>query len=249
MAGHSHFANIARRKDKADKARAKNFTKLAREIIAATKGGLPDPAANPRLRLAVSAARANNMTNDRINSAIKQGSGATGGENYEAIRYEGYGSGGVAIIVEALTDNRNRTAPELRSVFAKYGGNLGETNSVAFNFERVGLVEYPAEKASADSMLEVAIEAGADDCQSDDVVHSITCKTEDFNSVREVLVKRFGDAENAKLSWKAINNAPVVDIETAQSVMKLVEALEDLDDVQFVVTNADVSEEIMAKLR
>ena len=246
MAGHSHFANIARKKEKADKNKAKVFTKLAREIIVSVKTGAPDPAANPRLRAAIAAARAANMTNDRIKSAIAQGSGVNKGENYEAIRYEGYGPGGIAIIVEALTDNRNRTAGEVRSTFAKYGGNLGETNSVIFNFEKIGLIEYPAEKASADSMLEAVIEAGADDCELEGGIHYIYCKPEKLNEVREALAKKFGDAET-RLSWKAINTIPA-NLETAQALAKLVSALEDSDDVQHVETNIEIDDAIMRKL-
>lgn len=247
MAGHSHFANIARKKEKSDKARAKIFTKLAREIIVAAKSGMPDPDANPRLRAAISAAKAQNMTNDRIKSAIAQATGANKGEDYSEIRYEGYGSGGVAVIVEALSDNRNRTASDVRSTFTKYGGNLGETNSVAFNFEKVGLIEYPAEKTSADQMLEAVIEAGADDCESGDAVHSIYCKPDSLNEVREALATKFGDAETARFSWRATNTIPCSG-DDAQKLFKLVEALEDLDDVQYVITNADVDDSTLAQL-
>ncbi len=247
MAGHSHFANIARKKDKADKARAKIFTKLAREIIVAAKSGMPDPDANPRLRAAITAARAQNMTNDRIKSAIAQASGANKGEDYAEIRYEGYGVGGVAVIVEALTDNRNRTASDVRSTFTKYGGNLGETNSVAFNFEKVGLIEYPSSKASPDEMLEAVIEAGADDCESGEEIHSIYCKPEALNEVRDALAKKFGDAETARFSWKPTNTIATSG-DDAMKLFKLIEALEDFDDVQFVVTNADVDEETLQKL-
>ena len=171
MAGHSHASNVAVRKGKADKARSKIFTKIAREIIVAVKSGAPDPDANPRLRAAISAARAANMPNDRIKSAIAQGTGANKGDDYKEMRYEGYGPGGIAVIVQCLSDNANRTASDVRSTFTKFGGNLGETNSVAFNFEKVGLIEYPQEKASPDEMLEAVIEAGADDCESGDEIH------------------------------------------------------------------------------
>jgi len=195
MAGHSHASNVAVRKGKADKARSKIFTKIAREIIVAVKSGAPDPDSNPRLRAAISAARAANMPNDRVKSAIAQGTGANKGDDYKEMRYEGYGPGGIAVIVTCLSDNANRTASDVRSTFTKHGGNLGETNSVAFGFEKVGLVEYPAEKATADEMLEAVIEAGADDCDSDEAVHHIYCKPESLNSVRDALNKKFGDAE------------------------------------------------------
>lgn len=247
MAGHSKFANIKHRKGAQDAKRAKAFTKLAREIIVAVKSGMPEPENNPRLRAAIQAARAMNMTNDRINSAIKQGSGSQDGDDYIDIRYEGYGPGGVAIIVDCLSDNRNRTASDVRSTFTKYGGNMGETGSVSFGFDQVGLFEYPADKASADDMLEAAIEAGADDCESDEYVHSIICKPDDFSTVRDALAENFGDADTARLSWKAQNLCPL-DEGKAESLMKLVDVLEDNDDVQFVTTNADISDEIMEKL-
>ena len=247
MAGHSHAANVAVRKGKADKAKAKIFTKIAREITVAVKSGAPDPDANPRLRAAIASARAANMTNDRIKSAIAQGTGANKGDDYEEMRYEGYGVGGIAVIVEALTDNRNRTASEVRSAFTKHGGNLGETNSVAFSFEKVGLIEYPAEKASADAMLEAVIDAGADDCESSEAIHSIYCKPENLMEVREALSKKFGDADTARFSWKPTNTIAVSG-EEAQKLFKMIEALEDFDDVQFVVTNADFDQETLNQL-
>jgi YebC/PmpR family DNA-binding regulatory protein len=238
MAGHSHAANVAVRKGKADKARAKIFTKIAREITVAVKSGAPDPDANPRLRAAISAARAANMPNDRIKSAINQGTGANKGDDYKEMRYEGYGQNGVAIIVQCLSDNANRTASDIRSTFTKLGGNLGETGSVSYNFEKVGLIEYPAEKASAEAMLEAVIEAGADDCESNEAVHAIYCKPENLMEVREELAKKFGDAETARFSWKP-QNTIAVSGEVAQKLLKLIEALEDYDDVQYVVTNGD----------
>jgi len=247
MAGHSHAANVAVRKGKADKLRAKVFTKLAREITVAVKSGSPDPDANPRLRAAITAARAANMTNDRIKSAISQGTGANKGEDYDEIRYEGYGIGGVAIIVETLSNNRNRTASDIRSTFTKFGGNLGETGSVSYNFDKVGYIEYPAEKASADAMLEAVIEAGADDCESSEVMHCIYCKPENLVEVREALTKKFGHTDTARFSWKPQNTIPVSG-ETAQKNLKLIEALEDWDDVQFVVTNADFDAASLASL-
>lgn len=247
MAGHSAYSNIKHRKGAQDAKKAKIFTKIAREIIVACKTGLPEPENNPRLRAAMQAARAANMTNDRINSAIKQGTGAQDTDNFEEMRYEGYGPGGVAIIVDCLSDNRNRTAGEVRAVFTKCGGNMGADGSVSFGFTRVGLFEYPAEKASADDMLEAAIEAGADDCESNEFVHSITCKPEDFSSVREGLVAKYGEADTARLSWKA-QNLTAVDAEKAQSLLKMIDILEDNDDVQFVTTNADIPDEVMEKL-
>ncbi len=247
MAGHSHASNVAVRKGKADKARSKIFTKIAREIIVAVKAGAPDPDTNPRLRAAISAARAANMPNDRIKSAISQGTGANKGDDYKEMRYEGYGPGGIAIIVQSLSDNPNRTASDVRSTFTKYSGNLGETNSVAFSFEKVGLVEYPAEKATADDMLEAVIDAGADDCESSAAVHRIYCKPEALNAVRDALNKKYGDAETARFSWKPTNTVPAT-LETAQTLIKLIEALEELDDVQYVETNVDISETIMQQL-
>ncbi|PIR31746.1 MAG: YebC/PmpR family DNA-binding transcriptional regulator [Alphaproteobacteria bacterium CG11_big_fil_rev_8_21_14_0_20_44_7] len=247
MAGHSKFANIKHRKGAQDAKRAKAFTKLAREIIVSVKTGMPEPENNPRLRSAIAAARAMNMTNDRIHSAIKQGMGNQPGDDYEEMRYEGYGPKGIAVIVEALTNNRNRTASEVRSAFTKHGGNLGETGSVAFSFEQVGLIEYPAATASEEEMLEAAIEAGADNCESDEFVHSITCKPDDFSAVRGALEEKFGEAETGRLSWNPANTVEA-DEDTATSLMKLVETLEDNDDVQYVVTNADISDEIMEKL-
>jgi YebC/PmpR family DNA-binding regulatory protein len=238
MAGHSHASNVAVRKGKADKARAKIFTKIAREITVSVKSGMPDPDSNPRLRAAISAARAANMPNDRIKSAISQGTGANKGDDYKEMRYEGYGQNGVAIIVQCLSDNANRTASDIRSTFTKLGGNLGETGSVSYNFEKVGLIEYPAEKASADAMLEAVIDAGADDCESSEAIHSIYCKPENLMEVREALAKKFGDAETARFSWKPLNTIAVSG-EVAEKLFKLIEALEDYDDVQYVVTNGD----------
>jgi len=247
MAGHSAYSNIKHRKGAQDAKRAKVFTKIAREIIVACKSGLPEPENNPRLRAAMQAARAVNMTNDRINSAIKQGSGNQDTNNFEEMRYEGYGPGGVAVIVDCLSDNRNRTGGDVRAAFTKNGGNMGADGSVAFGFERVGLFEFPNEKASADDMLEAAIEAGADDCESNEFAHAIICKPDDFSSVREALVAKYGEADIARLSWKALNLC-AVDAEKAATLIKLIDALEDNDDVQFVTTNADISDEVMEKL-
>ena len=247
MAGHSQFKNIMYRKGAQDKKRAKVFTKLIRELTTAARTGLPDPASNPRLRAAVLAARQANMPKDTVDRAIKRGSGGAEGEAYDEVRYEGYGPGGVAVIVEALTDNRNRTASEVRAAFTKSGGALGETNSVSFMFERVGEIVYPAAATSADDMLEAAIESGADDVTSDDERHVVTTATDDLNTVRDALEQRFGPADSARLVWRA-KTASAVDEDTAQSLFKLLDTLEDSDDVQNVYANFEVSDEVMARL-
>jgi YebC/PmpR family DNA-binding regulatory protein len=246
MAGHSQFKNIMHRKGRQDKIRAKNFSKLSREITVAAKAGLPDPAANSRLRLAIQNARAENLPKDNIERAIKKAMGGDA-ENYDAVRYEGYGPGGVAVIVEALTDNRNRTASNVRALFTKYGGNLGETGSVSFMFTRVGEIVYPAAKASDDAMLEAAIDAGADDVQSDAGGHAVTCAFESIGEVSAALAAKFGEAKSVKIVWKPQTMAPV-DQEKAESLMKLVEALDEDDDVQNVFSNADISDDVMARL-
>src|SRR5262252_3724998 len=222
MAGHSQFKNIMYRKGAQDKKRAKVFTKIIRELTTAARTGLPDPAANPRLRAAVLAARQANMPKDTVDRAIKRGSGGGAEEAYEEVRYEGYGPGGTAIIVEALTDNRNRTASEVRAAFTKAGGALGETNSVSFMFERVGEISYPAATATADDMLEAVIEAGADNVDSDTEQHLVTCASEDLNTVRDALESRLGPAQSARLVWRPRSTAPI-DEETATTVFKLLE--------------------------
>lgn len=246
MAGHSQFKNIMHRKGKQDAVRAKAFSKLSREITVAAKAGLPDPDANARLRLAIQNARAESMPKDNIERAIKKAIGGDA-ENFDSVRYEGYGPGGVAVIVEALTDNRNRTASNVRSLFAKYGGNLGESGSVAFMFTRVGEIVYPAAKASGDAMLEAAIDAGADDVVSEESVHTVTCAFESIGDVSSALAKGFGDATSVKIVWKPQTMAPV-DFEKAESLMKLVDALDEDDDVQVVFSNADIPDDVMAKL-
>jgi YebC/PmpR family DNA-binding regulatory protein len=246
MAGHSQFKNIMHRKGKQDKMRSKVFSKLSREITVAAKAGLPDPSANARLRLAIQNARAENLPKDNIERAIKKAMGGDA-ESYDSVRYEGYGPGGVAVIVEALTDNRNRTASNVRAMFTKFGGNLGESGSVAFMFSRVGEILYPAAKASADAMLEAAIEAGADDVVSDETGHTITCAFEAIGEASSALAAKFGDAESVKVVWKPQTLTPV-DQEKAESLMKLVDSLDEDDDVQVVFSNADISDEIMAKL-
>jgi YebC/PmpR family DNA-binding regulatory protein len=246
MAGHSQFKNIMHRKGRQDAIRSRLFSKLAREVTVAAKSGLPDPEKNPRLRLAMQNARAENMPKDNIERAIKKAMGGDA-ETYEAIRYEGYGPGGVAIIVEALTDNRNRSASNVRSLFAKYGGNLGETGSVAFMFNRTGEISYWSRAGSADQVMEAAIEAGADDVQSDENGHVILCAFESIGEVTAALSAKLGEAETVKVVWKAQTVTPV-DEESAQTLMKLVEALDEDDDVQNVFTNFEVSDEVMKKL-
>ena len=226
--------------------RSKIFSKLVREITVAAKAGLPDPDANARLRLAIQNARAENMPKDNVERAIKKAIGGDA-ENYDQVRYEGYGPGGVAVIVEALTDNRNRTASNVRSLFTKFGGNLGESGSVAFMFQRAGEIVYPAAKATGDAMLEAAIEAGADDVVSDEANHVVTCTFESIGEVSAALAKSFGEATSVKVVWKPQTTTPV-DQEKAETLMKLVDALDEDDDVQVVFSNADIPDEVMAKL-
>lgn len=246
MAGHSQFKNIMHRKGRQDAVRSKLFGKLAREITVAAKMGMPDPAMNPRLRAAIIAARAENMPKDNIERAIKKAAGADT-ENYEEIRYEGYGPGGVAVIVEALSDNRNRTASEVRSYFTKVGGNLGESGSVAFMFDRVGLIEYAADKASADDMLEAAIEAGADDVVSGEAGHEIITAADGLAEVSKVLEAKFGEPRKAALSWKP-QNTVAVDDDNGEKLLRLMDLLDENDDVQNVYSNFELSEALMAKM-
>jgi YebC/PmpR family DNA-binding regulatory protein len=247
MAGHSQFKNIMYRKGAQDKKRAKVFTKLIRELTTAARTGLPDPATNPRLRAAVLAARQANMPKDTVERAIKRGAGGGADEAYEEVRYEGYGPGGTAVIVEALTDNRNRTASEVRAAFTKAGGALAETNSVSFMFDRIAEVAYPAATATAEDMLEAAIEAGANDLESDPEQHIVTCAPEELNAVRDTLEARFGPATSAQLVWRPKTTSPI-DENTATTLFKLLEALEDSDDVQNVYSNFEVAEDVMARL-
>ncbi|WP_440983113.1 YebC/PmpR family DNA-binding transcriptional regulator [Shinella sumterensis] len=246
MAGHSQFKNIMHRKGRQDAVRSKMFSKLAREITVAAKTGLPDPAMNARLRLAIQNAKAQSMPKDNIERAIKKASGADS-VNYEEVRYEGYGPGGVAVIVEALTDNRNRTASSVRSTFSKAGGALGETGSVSFSFDRVGEITYKLSVGDADAVMEAAIEAGAEDVTTDEDGHTIICGFEDIGDVSKALEDKLGEAETVKAIWKPQNTVPV-DEEKAQSLMKLIDTLEDDDDVQNVYSNFEVSDEVMAKL-
>jgi YebC/PmpR family DNA-binding regulatory protein len=246
MAGHSQFKNIMHRKGRQDAARSKIFAKLAREITVAAKAGVPDPNMNSRLRLAIQAARAENMPKDNIERAIKK---AQGGEmeNYEAVRYEGYAPGGVAVIVEALTDNRNRTSGAIRALFTKYGGNLGATHSVSHLFNHVGEIIYKPAAGSAEAMLEAAIEAGADDMQSDANGHTVTCPFESLGTVAHALEEKLGPPASVKAVWKP-NITADVDENHAHSIIKLIQALEDDDDVQSVFSNFEVDEAVMAKL-
>ena len=247
MAGHSQFKNIMHRKGAQDARRGRQFAKLIREITVSARQGLPDPAFNPRLRAAMMAARQANMPRDTIDRAIKKATGGGGGEDYAEVRYEGYGPAGVAIIVEALTDNRNRTASDIRSAFAKYGGALGETNSVSFLFNRLGVIRYPASVTSADDMLEAAIEVGADNVESDDEAHEVTAAVDDFFAVRDALEARFGVPESARLDWRPTTSV-TLDEERAASVLKLIDVLDESDDVQNVYANFDIPDAVMQKL-
>jgi YebC/PmpR family DNA-binding regulatory protein len=247
MAGHSQFKNIMHRKGAQDARRARQFARLIREITVSARSGLPDPASNPRLRAAVQAARQANMPRDTVERAIKKATGAAGAEDYADVRYEGYGPAGVAIIVEALTDNRNRTASDVRSAFSKHGGALGETNSVAFLFERLGAVRYSAVAASADDMLEAAIEAGATNAESDTEGHEVTCAVDDFFAVRDALEARFGPPETAKLDWRPATTV-TLDEERAAALLKLLDVLDESDDVQNVYANFDIPDAVMQKL-
>jgi len=246
MAGHSQFKNIMHRKGAADARRSKLFSKLAKEITVAAKLGAPDPAMNARLRLAILNARAENMPKDNIERAIKKASG-NDADNYAEVRYEGYGPGGVAMIVEALTDNRNRTASSVRSAFSKFGGAMGESGSVAFMFDRVGQITYPAKAGSPDEMIEAAIDAGADDVASDAEWHTVSVGFPSLGEVSKNLEEKLGEAETVKAVWLP-QNTTVLDEEKAAAMLKLVAALDDDDDVQAVYSNFEVSDEVMEKL-
>lgn len=235
------------RKGAQDAKRSKLFSKLAREIQVAARTGMPDPEMNARLRAAIAVARAANMPKDNIERAVKRGSADEDGANYEEVRYEGYGPAGVAVIVEALTDNRNRTAAEVRSAFTKFGGSLGETGSVSFMFERVGSINYLPEVASEDEMLEAAIEAGAGECETTEDGHEINCDPDELNEVRDALEQQFGASQNAGLTWKPQNTIPV-DEQQANSLIKLLELLEDSDDVQRVSANFDIPKDVLDQL-
>ena len=246
MAGHSKFKNIMHRKGAQDKKRSALFSKLAREVTTAAKMGGPDPEANARLRLAIKAARSQSMPKDNIERAVKKSEEA-GGDNFEEVRYEGFGIEGVGVIVEVLTDNRNRSASDIRSTFAKAGGNLGETGAVSFGFDHVGCIEYPADKASADDMFEAAIEAGAEDCESDEESHTLYTAIEDLHDVAKALEEKFGETETIKMIWKP-HNTISLDDDKGEKIFKLIEVLEDNEDVQNVYANFEVSDALLEKL-
>ena len=247
MAGHSQFKNIMHRKGAQDAKRAKVFTKLIREIVVSAKQGLPDPAMNPRLRAAIAAARAANMPKDNIDRAVKKATGGGDDTDYTEIRYEGYGPAGVAIIVEALTDNRNRTAGEVRAMFNKYGGSLGETNSVSFMFDRVGEITYPTEAGDHDTVFEAALEAGASDVETGGDGHVVTTEVDDFAAVRDALETTLGTPAEAALVWRPQTTVQV-DEEPATTLLKLLDALDDNDDVQRVHANFEIADDVMARL-
>ena len=248
MSGHSQFKNIMYRKGAQDAKKAKVFAKLARDITIAAKSGLPEPDKNPRLRLAIQAARAESMPKDNIERAIAKASQSAGGDDYVSVRYEGFGPGKVAVIVEALTDNKNRTAGNVRTIFGKRGGVMGESGSVTFNFERIGYIQYPLATADADKMFESALEAGANDVLSEDENHEIETLPDDLNVVTEALEKQFGTPSASRLDWKPMVKTDINDVETAQKFLDFVDALEDDDDVQHVYHNAEISDEVMQKL-
>ena len=247
MAGHSQFKNIMYRKGAQDAKRSRLFSKLAREIQVAARTGMADPETNARLRAAVAAARAANMPKDNIERAIRRGSTGEDDTSYEEVRYEGYGPAGVAVIVEALTDNRNRTAADIRSAFGKFGGTLGETGSVSFMFDRVGSISYLPEAASEEEMLEAAVEAGAGDCETTGDGHEINCDPDDLNEVRDALERRFGASRSAGLTWKPQTTVPV-DESRADSLVRLLETLEDNDDVQRVSANFDIPADVLDRV-
>lgn len=247
MAGHSKFKNIQHRKGAQDAKRGKLFNKIGREITVAVKEGGDNPDMNPRLRAAIINARFNNMPNDRVQRAMKAGGGPADGASYENIRYEGYGPCGVAILVDALTDNRNRTASDVRSSFSKYGGNMGESGSVAFTFQRLGQITYPLTVATADAMFEAAVDAGADNVESDDEQHVVSTTFETLSAVQDALQKKFGEAANAQITWLPLNLSPIAG-DDAKMLFKLIDALEDLDDVQQVYTNFDIDAAELEKL-
>ena len=247
MSGHSKWSTIKRKKGAADAKRGKIFTKLIREISTAARLGGGDADANPRLRLAIDKARAANMPKDNIERGIQKGIGGGDEAAFEEVVYEGYGPGGTAILIAALTDNRNRTAAEIRTAFSKLGGSLGETNSVSFQFDRIGEIHYPPEAGDADSILEAAIEAGAEDCQSDDNGHDITTASDDLNTVREALEASLGEPEQARLGWRPQVTVPINEDQTA-TMLKLLDILDDNDDVQRVVANFEADDEVLERL-
>ena len=247
MAGHSQFKNIMYRKGAQDKKRAKLFSRLSRELTVAARSGLPDPDMNPRLRSAVAAARAANMPKDNIERAIKKADAGDDDANYEEIRYEGYGPGGAAIIVETLTDNRNRTASEVRTAFGKHGGSLGESNSVAFLFDRVGQIVYDGEVGSNDEVFEAAVEAGADNVESSGETHEISCAPDDLAAVRDAMEASLGPPREAQLAWKPLSTVEIEEGD-AETLLKLLGALDESDDVQQVSANFEITDDVMARL-
>ncbi len=249
MSGHSQFKNIMYRKGAQDAKKARVFAKLARDITIAAKSGLPEPDKNPRLRLAIQAARAESMPKDNIERAIAKATQTAGGADYVSARYEGFGPGKVAVIVEALTDNKNRTAGNIRTIFGKRGGTMGESGSVAFNFERIGYIQYPASTADADKMFETALEAGANDVSSDDEYHEIETLPDDLATVTEALEKVFGTPSASRLDWKPLVKTDITDVETAQKLLDFIDALDDDDDVQRVYHNAEIGEEVVNALK
>lgn len=248
MSGHSQFKNIMYRKGAQDAKKARVFAKLARDITLAAKTGMPEPDKNPRLRLAIQAARAESMPKDNIERAIAKASQVAGGNDYVSVRYEGFGPGKVSVIVEALTDNKNRTAGNVRTIFGKRGGVWGESGSVTFNFERIGYIEYPARAVSAEKIFESALEAGANDVSSEDEIHEIETLPDDLAMVTEILEKEFGTPSASRLDWKPLVKTDINDVETAQKFFDFIEALEDDEDVQRVYHNINVSDEVMTAL-
>ena len=247
MAGHSKFKNIMYRKGAQDAKRAKLFSKMAREITVAAKSGLPEPEKNPRLRNAIISARAENMPKDRIEKAIQKAVGGNDDTNYEEIRYEGYGPGSVAVIIDVLTDNRNRTASEIRSAFSKNGGSLGETGSLSFVFKRKGVIKFKVETCNEDTFFDFAAESGAEDINSEDNSHVALCRAENFGQVRDMLSNKIGDPVSAKLEWVPENYQHVSE-DDAEKIIKFIDILEDNDDVQNVYTNFETSDEVMEKI-
>jgi YebC/PmpR family DNA-binding regulatory protein len=247
MAGHSQFKNIMHRKGAQDKKRAKLFAKLGRELMVAAKEGGSDPAGNPRLRSAITTARSNNMPKDNMDRAIARGAGDTEGANFEEIRYEGYGPGGVALIVETLTDNRNRTASEVRSAFSKFNGNMAETGAVSFLFDRIGEIRYAADIRDSDAVFEAALEAGAEDVESNDESHEISCQPENLHTVAGALEGDLGEPQSVQLIWKP-QTTVLLGEKSASTLLKLLDALDDNDDVQSVSANYEVADDVMERL-
>ncbi len=247
MAGHSKFKNIMHRKGAQDKKRGKVFTKVIREIIVAARSGLPDPQLNPRLRVAMIAAREANMPKDKVENAIKKATSNEPSDQYEEIRYEGYGPCGTAFIVEALSDNRNRTASEVRSAFSKYGGNLGETGCVGYMFKRIGSISYSSEKINYDTMLEAALDAGADDCTESDGEIEVITNIESFHAVKDMLEDRYGEPMRAAIEWRP-NVTVDLDLESVKKIMRFIDILEESDDVQDVTGNFTISDEVLKRL-